>query len=364
MCFRTLVPLLTLTIMASLPGRAQRLHLENEIRKIVRLDDDIDLNQGSCTVIGIIDGDSTYTYQWGTLEHQSQSPVTDTSLFVAGGVSHAQLILLTYHMMQLGLINIDDSLGRFQFREFSGSRLNTFTIGSLLSHNTGLPAILPELTHLKADPDDDYKDYTETAIGSALVVRTKESGPEGNRPFSHYNQYLLSKVLWAVKDKRVHDNGRMIPEMSHTWFLPLDALKAGSIPAHYTAQQRMLSMPHFNALTPAMGMVTCMDDLVIMTKVLLRLSVQSDFQKTFLDARTTRTKKGIPLSKGGFRMIDGHKSGNIYFMTGLLKGESAFLCFAPKTHTAVIILHNAGVSQHILGHQIMRMINYQYTRTY
>lgn len=353
-----------MTAMASLPASAQKLQLENEIQKIVRHEDDIRLNEGSCTVIGVIDGDSTYTYQWGTLDRQGNSLATDTSLFVAGGVSHAQLILLTYHMMQLGLINMDDSLGKFRLPEFSGSRLNTFTIGALLSHNTGLPAILPGLTHLKTEPDDDYRDFTGAAIDSALVAWTAENGAEESRPYSHYNYYLLSKVLWAVKDKRVHDEGRMIPEMYHTWFLPLDALDSQSVPTLYTAQQRKLPLPHFNALTPAMGMVTCLDDLVIVAKVLLRLSAHADFQKTFLEARATRNKKEIRLTNGGFRIVDGHKSGNIYFMTGLLKGSSAFLSFAPQTHTAVIILHNAGVSQHILGHQIMRMINYQYTRTY
>lgn len=364
MLIRIFSTLLITTAIATLSASAQRSHLENEIRKIVRHEDDIHLNEGSCTVIGVIDGDSTYTYQWGTLDRQSKSPVTDTSLFVIGGVSHAQLILLTYHMMQLGLLNIDDSLGRFSFPEFSGSRLNIFTIGDLLSHDTGLPTILPGLAHLKTDPDDDYRDFTAAKIDSALVAWTAENRPEESRPYSHYNYYLLSKVLWAVKDKRVHDDGRVIPEMRHTWFLPLDALDSQSIPALYTAQQRKLPLPHFNALTPAMGMVTCLDDLVIVAKVLLRLSAHADFQKTFLEARATRNKKEIPLSNGGFRLVDGHKSGNIYFMTGLLKGSSAFLCFAPKTHTAVIILHNAGVSQHILGHQIMRMINYQYTRTY
>ncbi|MCO6462215.1 MAG: beta-lactamase family protein [Saprospiraceae bacterium] len=343
---------------------AQKTYLENEIRKIVRLDRDIDIDEGSCTVIGVIDGDSTYTYQWGSLARNSDTPVADTSLFPVGGLTHVHLILLTYHMMELGLISPDDTIGKFNFPIFKGSRINALSISDLLSHRTGLPKILPQLVYLKHDPDDEYKDYESQKIDSALVAWTRQHTLSHKHNHSQYNFYLLSKILWLVKDKRVHDNGKMIPEMRHTWFAPLDTIPSQSVPAFYSAQSRLLPIPHFGGLTTTMGMVSCMKDQLIVAEVLMRMASRNDFKQVFLQPVVEKKKKKTSFTNGGLRWSDGGKSGKIYMMTGVLKGSSAFLCVAPQTHTAVIILHNSGESQHVLGFQILRMINYQFTRTY
>ena len=345
-------------------GYSQKAYIEREIQKIIRLDDDIHLEGGTATVIGVIDGDSVYTIQRGTLSLDRNEAVTDTTLFPVGGVSQVHLILLTYHMMELGLISANDTVGRFHFAEYAGSRLNSLTISSLLAHTSGLPPILPSLVYLKKNSDDEYRYYDRHLIDSALVHWSSTHPMGGHQQISHYNNYILSKILWAVRDTRVHNNGIMIPEMRHTWFLSLDEINKQSIPSFFTTFQRPLPLPHFNGLTNAMGMVSCMEDLVILAKVWMRLCNRTDFQQAFLTPLPKKKKKHDTFTNGGFRIIDGEKSGNLYLFTGLFKGSSAYFCFAPKTHTAVIILHNAGTSQHVLGFHIMRMINYQFTRTY
>lgn len=347
----------------ALPLFSQKEHLLGEIKKLIRYEN-IDLTNGSATVIGIIDGDSTYTYQLGALAMDNSSMVTDTTLFPVGGVSHGQLVLLAYHMEQLNLIRANDTVGRFGLKVFDNTPIASLSISDLMAHRSGLPRILTQLTRLKRDADDDYRYYDQAKIDSALIDWVGTNGLKKDPQPSHYNFYLLGRVLWAVRDKRVHDNGRMVPEMKHTWFDSLSDLTGQSIPGFYTAQGREIGTPHFNGLTPAMGMVSCMEDLMIVSKIFLRLSSRDDFSKFCLSSELPRKRKDPVITNGGLSVIDAGKSGNLYFLTGVLKGSSAYLCFAPKTHTAVVILHNSGKPVHHLGNHIMRMINYQFTHTY
>lgn len=356
--------LLTLSIcFGTIPLFCQKEHLLGEIKKLIRYEG-IDLTSGSATVIGIIDGDSTYTYQLGTLATDNSNSVTDTTLFPVGGLSHGHLVLLAYHMEQLNLIRLNDTIGRFGLKEFDNTPIASLRISDLMAHRSGLPRILTQLTRLKRDADDDYRYYDQEKIDSALIDWVKANGLKKEIQPSHYNFYLLGRILWAVRDKRVHDNGRMVPEMEHTWFDSLSALTGQSVPDFYTAQGRKIGAPHFSGLTPAMGMISCMEDLLIVSKIFLRLSARDDFRKFCLSSELPGKRKDPVITNGGLHIIDAGKSGNLYFLTGVLKGSSAYLCFAPKTHTAVVVLHNSGKPVHHLGNYIMRMINYQFTRTY
>jgi hypothetical protein len=87
----------------------------------------------------------------------------------------------------------------------------------------------------------------------------------------------------------------------------------------------------------------------------MRLCNRTDFQQAFLTPIAKKRKRNtIPLPNGGFRIIDGEKSGNfIPIYRGFLKEVLHTFVSLPKLIQRVIILHNAGTSQHVLGFHIM-----------
>lgn len=359
---------LTFLVLQSGLLNAQKDHLFGEIQKIIKNEEDVDLTNASGTVIGIIDWDSTYTYSIGTLEQGSKIPISDSTLMPTGGLTHAHLTLLAYHMFQLGLISQQDTLSKYKIPAFENTWINRLTIGQLMTHTSGLPKLLPGLASLKSDPDDPYISISNDTIDKYLVKWSEKNPLKTGLPLhSHYNYYLLAKVLWMVKDKRVHDNGRFIPEMDNTFFSDASAIKSlEEWPALYTSQARKVSFQHLNGFTNSMGMISTLHDLMILGQVYLRLSNQDNFRKfSFSSPELMKNKKKDEIfTSGGFRQIVTKKSGNLYFMTGVMRGGSAYIGLMPKTHTAVIILSNSGTSVHTLGLHIMRMINYQFTRTY
>ena len=346
-------------------AEAQKDHLFQEIQKIIRNEEDVDLSMASGTVIGIVDWDSSYTFSIDNPSKDSRHMVSDTTIFPAGGVTHAQLILLTYHMFQLELIHPEDTIGRFNIEVFKNTWIEHIRLSDLISHRSGLPKILNSMARFKTDPDDEYLHFDSDTIDVHLRNWALNNKRNTSLEHSQYNFYLLSKILWMVKDIRVHDNGRMIPEMHHTYFDDPESHRELLIPSFYTREGRPVNAPHFSGLTNTMGMLTCMEDMMILAKVYLRLSNSDDFKNFCLkeDLTKKRTKDEL-YSNGGFRYFTTKKSGNLYFMTGVMKGSSAFICFAPKTNTAVVLMSNSGKSVHTLGMHIMRMINYQFTRTY
>jgi len=343
----------------------QKDHLFGEIQKIIKNEEDVDLSSASGTMIAVLDWDSTYTYSIGTLSKESNIPVSDTTIFQVGGLSHAQLTMLAYQMFELGLISQSDSLKKFKIAPFKDSWINDLTIGQLMSHTSGLPKILPALTPFKSDPDDSYINIPADTIDKYLAIWSKVNTANKLSTHSQYNYYLLGKILWMVTDTRVHKEGSFIPEMKNTFYKDVEDYKNSEIPTLYTAQARMVGFEHLNGFMLAMGLLTDLHDLMILSQVYLRLSGKDDFKKFALEINANDKKnKKESFSSGGFRWVKTKKSGNLYFMTGVMKGCSAFLGFVPQTQTCVIILSNSGQSIHSLGMHILRMINYQFTRTY
>lgn len=352
----------TLLVFLSTSLFGQKSHLWGEIEKIIKNEEDVDLTMASGTVIGIVDWDSVYTYQIGTLSKNSTTLITDSTTFPAGGTTHAHLLMLAYHMYELGLIHPDDSIGRFNIPEFKNSWINKIRLSDLMAHTSGLPKILPGMVKYKVDEDDEYALFEKDSIDSHLVKWSLLNKRSSQFNHSQYNFYLLSKILWMVRDTRVHNDGVMIPEMKNTSFVDSDGndeLKS------YSREGRLIPHQHLNGLVQTMGMKTTMHDMMILLKVYLRLSSGEDFNNFCLkEENEKKGKKDDSYTNGGFRYFTTKKSGSLYFMTGVTKGSSAFICFAPKTHTGIYIFSNSGKSVHTLGMHIMRMINYNYTRTY
>lgn len=343
----------------------QKDHLFGEIQKIIKNEEDVDLTIASGTVIAVLDWDSTYAYSIGTLSKESKMPVSDTTIYQVGGLSHAQLTLLAYHMFELGLISQSDSLKKFKIAAFNNSWINDLTIGQLMSHTSGLPKILPALTPFKSDPDDAYKNIPADTIDKYLALWSKVNTIDNRSAHSQYNFYLLGKILWMVRDTRVHKEGSFVPEMENTFFKDIEYYDNSEIPALYTAQGRQVGFEHLNGFMPAMGLLSDLHDLIILSQIYLRLSGRDDFKKfAFQFDKPHKKSKEETFTSGGFRWVNTKKSGNLYFMTGVMRGCSSFIGFVPQTQTCVIILSNSGHSIHTLGMHILRMINYQFTRTY
>ncbi len=347
---------------------AQKEHLLGEIKKIIKNEEDVDLSNASGTLIGIIDWDSTYTYSLGTLSKETEIPISDSTLMPMGGLSHAHLTLLAYHMFQLDLISQEDSIKKFNIPAFENSWINALTLGQLMSHSSGLPKLLPGLATFKSDLDDPYFSIPADTIDK-YMVRWSLTNPykPGKSLHSHYNYFLLAKVLWMIKDKRVHDDGKFIPEMDNTYFSDVEVIPLPKeLPALYTPLGKKVTFQHMNGFARSMGMISTMHDLMILAQVYLRLSSQENFIKFCFSTPelNKKNKRDEIFTSGGFRQIVTKKSGNLYFMTGVMRGGSAYMGFMPKTQTAVIILSNSGTSVHTLGLHILRMINYQFTRTY
>ena len=138
-----------------------------------------------------------------------------------------------------------------------------------------------------------------------------------------------------------------------------------SVPALYTHQDRKVNFQHYNGFLHTMGLVSSLRDQIILTELLIRWSSRDDFRNIALGVPVGKVRRGQEtFSSGGLRWTKTKKSGNLYFITGVTKGAASFIGYLPQTSTAVIILANRGMSVHPLGMHILRMINYEFNRTY
>lgn len=339
-------------------GLNQTSQLATEIDKLIRYEDDIDLAQTNGWILGVVDGDSTYIVSKGFANLETKIAPDSLSVFGIGGVSQIFIIHSIYTLLDNNAIHLSDEL-QLYLPEYAGTKIGHLTLSSLLTHHTGLPKILTGTGHIKVDVDDPYKYFTDQIIHKELLNEplTSEAGY-----FSHYNYYLLSKVLETFMDLNLYAPYGFDQRDLLAW-LPDDIdFRTFGRTQFYSNSGRPVQYQYFGALNHQMGGMVNILTMLKVLKATLSRSQSPSFQELMLGKGQTNKHSIYEFSTGGFHLIKSRKSRSIYALTGSTNGSSCFFGFLPQTQTGVVILTNSGTSVHTFGMNVLRLINYNWKR--
>lgn len=330
-----------------------KLQLGKEINRIIKNEEDVFVQTHSGFVLSVIINDSTYRYFFGNSSFENGLPMTDTSYFPLGGLTHA-LIALTANTLEEerpGVLNtpIGSLITDTTFDAFKN-----LSLSNLLSHSSGFPKILPGISHLRSDLDQPYSLMHKDSLLLHLARWYKRNPTkEINYQHSQYNYFLAYQILYTIAPDLTDSIYRLQLMQQY----PANGQDQQLVHL-YTDNKIQKPWQIYNGLAPILGGT---GNIIIVENLVHELlkSYQSSRQWLF-KFRIDKKNSEKYISNAGFRIQNCGKSGYVYMLTGNSDRSSAIILLCPGTNTAVIALGNSGYSLHILAMDILRMINYNW----
>ena len=151
--------------------------------------------------IGIIDGDRTDMYFYGSCnKNNSKLPGTQT-LYEIGSVTKTFTAIILAHAINEGKINLDDDIrkylpGQYPDLQYHGKPI---TIKNLSNHTSGLPRIPADLDKQpNYDDHDPYRNYSKEMMFSYLREVKIKGEPGTVNEYSNFAVALLGVILEQV----------------------------------------------------------------------------------------------------------------------------------------------------------------------
>ncbi len=363
--FRILLPFawLYLALMLTAPASAQtRAKLEKELRKIIKYEPEIKLDKVKGYSIGILNGDSTYIFNYGYHNAAQNLAIDSQTQFELGGLTKVFTAALVEILMEEGLLHVDSSLQTYLPALCHNPGLAHLTVKDVLSHRSGFPKMPDEFGLHQTEVNNPYAHYRKTQLldyyrnfqaqDTAVVYH-----------YSHINYALLEIVCEMVSKK---DFGTLLKEklfsplgMDQTTLAGMKNMAQG-----HSINGQEVAPWQFSSFAAAEGLKSSMQDLLYFVR--LQLSGGNHqlvplLQRTQEKMIETDYSKWVAAAKG-WHIVERRRFPPTIAHTGTTSGFRAFAAFIPDTQTAVVILSNSEASTGGLGYHILRMLNGNWKR--
>lgn len=355
--------LLLLITICYQPLMAQHDDLRIQLDRIIGFDTEINYDDTPGFVVGLIDGDTTFTVSFGHADKTETSQLTDSTTFEVGSLTKLMTAALALRLEQEGLLSLDSSLNHYLPKDASNPRLAHLTLLDLLTHQGGLsrrPAFFGKKNSLPQDP---YRYYSKRD----LLGYYREYVPQkkATYQYSHTGYALLELAIESATGQTYEESllqyvlGPL--GMTHTTVaLPEDE---NQVTPGYDHAGRPTSPWTFASFAASEGVKSTLTDLLIFAKAhLLPDSTWSDLLAPHYDSNIPTAYNEYTYAGIGWQIIKSKKWYNILMHSGMTSGHHCYMAIAPETGTGVVVLSNSVIGTQDLSFLILRMINYNWDR--
>ncbi|MDQ3015681.1 MAG: beta-lactamase family protein [Bacteroidota bacterium] len=321
--------------------------LRGEIEKIIRYETSVDYNVVPGILVGVIDGDSTFKFSFG-------NDINIEGVFEMGSVSKPISALLIQDALSMLNFKTNTSICSFLPDTLCVDNWSRITFEQIINHQAGLMRLAPGIGEIETDVRDPYQHYNLME----LIHDIKEINPvPGRYSYSHMgyamSYWLFEKVggLKAFTENRFTGPLRL----NHTtWDLQHDLIATG-----HGLDGRVQPPWHTNALTPALGLKSSLDDVLQIIRI-FNLRYEESYTKVS-DAGINKELKTLA-KRGSYKVIDGwfvirYGKNLVYYHNGRTGGHHVSIAFTPHLLKGVVVIANGAMGSNDLSLLILRMVN-------
>lgn len=354
--------------------------LKEEIAKVIHFDTEITHDKIPGYVIGIIVGDSVYTYGYGQKAKDNPVIPDENTLFEIGSVTKLFTASLAGLLADEGIISHDGILNNYLPRKYRNSNLNHVTIASLLTHTSGLPKMPTPFGIYEEETDNPYAHYSKDLLldfyknfKPEQTINVNKKGKNRKKPkvdyiYSHLNYGLLEIAMEeatgqsfeALLKSRIFN--RLGMEHSCTSFP--SAEEAALLTTGYGRNGALAAPWDFASFSGSQGMKSTTSDLIRFLQIHMKnpsdtLSL-SLYNNTLPAVHTGLTENGA--MGYGWHILHQKKYYDIMLHAGSTGGHRAFIGFIRETKTGVVVLSNSENGMSGLGYLLLRLINFNWKK--
>lgn len=333
-------------------GTSQHDEIRKEIDKLIRYETIIDFANTPGFIIGMIDGDSTYIFPYGSRSLEENTPIREDDIFELGGVTKLYTALLVESLISDHQLNLYHSIN--EYLPITNPSFDSCTIFRLLTHTAGLPKYPPGWGSLEQDSQDPYAAFSQSDLETFFKEYHATSSIKNEYLYSHLNYVLLSWVMQTITHLTYTDllKKYLPPDISISLF------KKPTLPG-YGLNVKPIPPWTMDVYGGSVGTKGSLRDLLNTCHHFLRpSSVYSSMLQPYpVTIRKEKSWVGI-----GWQVIPIPKNRFVFAHTGKTKGHHTFVGILPGSKTGVVVLSNSATGTDVLGINILGMMNNNWKR--
>ena len=333
-------------------------------------------------VVGVLDGDDKTSFGFGRMSLTSDVTPDGDTTFAIGSLTKAILSLVTYQMIEDGILSLSDTLGDvFPPTVELSKSAKLITVGQLLTHSSGLPRqpmepeMLFSLINYSFTGENIYRHITAEKVFDVLRDFNPDDGDVGVYRYSNMGSAILGRIIELKSQKTIE---ALLQERI------FDRIGARHTSYHFTAEQRpRLATGHVGDSPFFIRRNTPMDQWDmgdILTNSAGLYSTANDLLE-FLRYRNSLGNSAIevtPIRVGFFSVSNRAEQKSSYgwkidefadddtqiiFQYGIISGYSAYIGVIPDKKIGVVVLTNNFNWDDFIGHTLLlTLANRQKTR--
>ena len=334
-----------------------RANLEEEIGKILYYDVQVNYDKTPGFVVGLIIGDSSFVFNYGSLSRDSIVPPDEHTLFELGGLTKVFTATLIEQLVKEEKMSYDSSLNLYLPPQYQNEKASNITISSLLTHTSGLPKMPFDFGAIEKALNNPYAHYTTSNLMD-FYKQYIDVGGFGQYNYSHVGYALLQVAIEEVSGKTFEESLQekvFRPTALNNTGVELSPKQQVHLAKGHAISGKTVLPWQFQSFEASEGLKSNMKDLLSF----IRLNVE-DADNTFSNihlpvARTDMSKNTF--AGYGWHVIKMKKHPDLILHQGSTSGFRCSTGFVKETRTAVVILSNSEFGLNGLGYHIIRMLN-------
>ncbi len=344
-------------------GFSQNYELEKVLRKFVEME--VDFAKNPAVLVGVIEGDSSYVYDFGTIEKGKEQLPTANTLFEIGSITKVFTASILEILIRQEQLKWEDSLSKFFSKTQLHQSLGAITVLELVTHTSGLPRLPFNFGEKEKEKNNPYAYYTDDDL--FLFLKKYPLTNEKKYLYSHLNYALLELILEQTTQQtlpQLIENHILTPlNMTQTYFILPDSLTI-PLAQGYLLTGEKAPLWTFQTFEGAVGMKSTLNDLLKFIQSNLHpphSELTQAFAKTH-EAKRPTNRKRVKMGIGWHLVKPKKRYYTIIGHSGTTAGHQCYIGFIKETQTAIITLSNSKNSLDNLGGYLLKMVNNNWKR--
>jgi len=334
--------------------------VEKELNKIIYYDAEIDFEKVPGFVVGIIQGDSTYIYSYGSLSKSEDIVPRDNSIFELGGITKVFTASLVELMVEEGLMDYETSLNEYLPKSTRNEK-SDITLLEAITHTAGMPRLPHGIGKREREANNPYAYYAKSDLFDFYKNYYPIDDVENRYQYSHVTYALIETAIENIMGERFEDvlNDKLLMPMKlNDTNIRLDDEQKKRLSPGYNILGNKTRPWRFSSFKGSVGMKSSVQDMLLFMSTQLG-GGDPTFAKSFADMHKPMYE--TELAKNNFIGKSWHviqkKNHNVVLHAGSTSGHQSFIGFVKETNTGVVILSNSENSTNSLGFLILRSLN-------
>ena len=333
--------------------------LEKELNRLIYFDADLDFEKVPGFVIGIVHGDSTYVFSYGTLSRTEQVAPKDNSIFELGGITKVFTASLVELLVEEGLMDYNTSLNEYLPKAISNDKTD-ITLIEAITHTAGMPRLPHGIGKREKEANNPYAYYAKQDLYE-FYKNYYPIDEENRYQYSHVTYALLETAIENVTGERFEEvlNKKLLKPLGlNDTNIRLNADQKSRLAQGYNIMGKRTKPWRFSSFQGSVGMKSSVNDLMSFMSVQMGIGNEK-YANSFEDMHEpifeTDLAKNNYISKA-WHVIK-KRNHNIVLHAGSTSGHQAFMGFVKESQTGVVILSNSENSTNNLGFIVLRAMN-------